>query len=637
MTAPLLSIQKLSPNNLPFPAYFVASTAPINIEDNIEARQDDLTRDFACLNEISQHLQKHKGDAEILIVIHGYNTSKTGVKNWFESIAQHLASHYSKSRSDGLLLIGYRWPSEQIFPREDEQQEEGGSFQDKRQSAKLALPVLLGKVFRLGIVGLIVGSIGALASMVAIALQVPNAVIFLIIFSIIIAISGTAISPVLTIIALRLVGYFRDNYRASNFGVSDLVELIRQIDNELIEASPGENRAAKESYWENDRIKLSFIGHSMGGFVVTNTVRILSDVFDPRSIGSIDITKSEKEPPSSIGNVFSLGRLVLVSPDIPAETIISGRANFLQSSLRRFEEAYLFSNEGDMALRLASTAANYFSYPTKTQDGGYRLGNVTVRNSTETQGIGKLAKKKILKEGAAMRSESYGMIVRLPDGQLVSLNEGQQISIPGFPLDYLFIREQTPLSQRQQAVALAPDRQPIGELFTFFDCTDYTEEYQVEGQTKNIGLLTHALRKQALTFADYVSLTIDYFTGKIDTHGGYFSDGESDPKKGLKPEATFTKLAIYGLACLGFEKFLLELPLELPLEPVFTDSKALASFEKILKDLESQHSELTANQQKKVALSQALSSICRDRGIQVLLAQDRYTLDVLERVEQNAQ
>jgi hypothetical protein len=637
MTAPLLSIQKLSPNNLPFPAYFVASTAPINIEDNIEARQDDLTRDFACLNEISQHLQKHKGDAEILIVIHGYNTSKTGVKNWFESIAQHLASHYSKSRSDGLLLIGYRWPSEQIFPREDEQQEEGGSFQDKRQSAKLALPVLLGKVFRLGIVGLIVGSIGALASMVAIALQVPNAVIFLIIFSIIIAISGTAISPVLTIIALRLVGYFRDNYRASNFGVSDLVELIRQIDNELIEASPGENRAAKESYWENDRIKLSFIGHSMGGFVVTNTVRILSDVFDPRSIGSIDITKSEKEPPSSIGNVFSLGRLVLVSPDIPAETIISGRANFLQSSLRRFEEAYLFSNEGDMALRLASTAANYFSYPTKTQDGGYRLGNVTVRNSTETQGIGKLAKKKILKEGAAMRSESYGMIVRLPDGQLVSLNEGQQISIPGFPLDYLFIREQTPLSQRQQAVALAPDQQPIGELFTFFDCTDYTEEYQVEGQTKNIGLLTHALRKQALTFADYVSLTIDYFTGKIDTHGGYFSDGESDPKKGLKPEATFTKLAIYGLACLGFEKFLLELPLELPLEPVFTDSKALASFEKILKELESQHSELTANQQKKIALSQALSSICRDRGIQVLLAQERYTLDVLDRVEQNAQ
>jgi hypothetical protein len=627
MTAPLLSIQKLSPDNLPFPAYFVASTAPINIEDKIEARQDNLTRDFEYLNEISQHLQKHKGDAEILIVIHGYNTSKIAVKTWFESIARHLASHYSKSRSKGLLLIGYRWPSEQIKPLEDEQ-EQGGSFQAKLQSAKLALPVLLGKVFRLGIIGLIVGSIGALASIIAIALQAPNAVIFSIIFSIITAISGTAISPVLTIIALRLVGYFRDHYRASNFGVADLVELIRQIDNALIKASPGENRTAKESYWEKDRIKLSFIGHSMGGFVVTNTVRILSDVFDPRSIGSIDMTKSEKEPPSSIGNVFSLGRLVLVSPDIPAETIISGRSNFLQSSLRRFEEAYLFSNEGDMALRLASTAANYFSYPTMTQNGGYRLGNVTVRNSTETQGVGKPAKKKILKEGSVMRPPSYGMIVRLPDGQLVSLNEGQQISIPGFPLDYLYIREQTPLSQRQKAIALAPEQQPIGELFTFFDCTDYTEkELDFKGQKKARGLLTHALRKQALTFTDYVSLTIDYFSGKIDTHGGYFSDGELEPKKGLKPEASFTKLAIYGLACLGFEKFLLELTLE----PVFTDSKAIASFEKILKDLESRHSELTANQKNKVALSQALSSICRDRGIQVLLAQERYTVDVLER------
>lgn len=47
-----------------------------------------------------------------------------------------------------------------------------------------------------------------------------------------------------------------------------------------------------------------------------------------------------------------------------------------------------------------------------------------------------------------------------------------------------------------------------------------------------------------------------------------------------------------------------------------------------------QHPELTANQQKKVALSQILSSICRDQGIQVLLAQKRYTIDVLESAEQ---
>jgi pimeloyl-ACP methyl ester carboxylesterase len=448
----------------------------------------------------------------------------------------------------------------------------------------------------------------------------------LIIFSLLTMISGAAISPVVTLIALRVVGYFRDHYRATNFGVADLVELIRQIDNALIKASPGENRTAKEGYWEKDRIKLSFIGHSMGGFVVTNTVRILSDVFDPRSIGSIDVQELEKNSPSAIGNVFSLGRLVLVAPDIPAETIISGRANFLQSSLRRFEEAYLFSNEGDMALRLASTAANYFSYPTKTQDGGYRLGNVTVRYSTGA--------KKNLQQNAATWSASYGMMTKLPDGQLVSLLNGQEIDIPGFPLDYLYIREQTPLSKRQEMVALEVNQKPIGELFTFFDCTDYTETYlDFKGQQKTQGLLSHALRKQALSFKDYVLLTIDFFLGKVDTHGGYFSDGKSVPNQDSKPEATFTKLAIYGLAAIGFEKFLLELPIELDQDPRFTDPNTSASFAQMLQDVQSRTSGLTAHQQEKVALSQVLSSLCRERGIQVLLAQKRYSQDVLERRE----
>ncbi|MFM2313279.1 MAG: hypothetical protein RLZZ04_2555 [Cyanobacteriota bacterium] len=623
MAATLLSIEKLSSDNLPFPAYFVASTAPINIED----RQDDhLPSARSLINEIAQHLQTHKGDAEILIVIHGYNTSKIGVKKWFESIARHLASHHSQSRSPGLILIGYRWPSEQIFPRGQDIQEEGGSFEDKRQSANQALPVILGRIFRGGSIGLIVGIIGSVVSVIAIAMGSSQGTMMLIIFSLLTMISGAAISPVVTLIALRVVGYFRDHYRATNFGVADLVELIRQIDNALIKASPGENRTAKEGYWEKDRIKLSFIGHSMGGFVVTNTVRILSDVFDPRSIGSIDVQELEKNSPSAIGNVFSLGRLVLVAPDIPAETIISGRANFLQSSLRRFEEAYLFSNEGDMALRLASTAANYFSYPTKTQDGGYRLGNVTVRYSTGA--------KKNLQQNAATWSASYGMMTKLPDGQLVSLLNGQEIDIPGFPLDYLYIREQTPLSKRQEMVALEVNQKPIGELFTFFDCTDYTETYlDFKGQQKTQGLLSHALRKQALSFKDYVLLTIDFFLGKVDTHGGYFSDGKSVPNQDSKPEATFTKLAIYGLAAIGFEKFLLELPIELDQDPRFTDPNTSASFAQMLQDVQSRTSGLTAHQQEKVALSQVLSSLCRERGIQVLLAQKRYSQDVLERRE----
>jgi Alpha/beta hydrolase of unknown function (DUF900) len=608
MTASLLSIKKLSPNNSPFPAYFVASTAPINVEDGSVLNHPDPQ---SFIQEISEHLKIHQGDSEILIVIHGYNTSKIATEKWIQSIYQHLASHHSQNRSKGLILIGYRWPSEQTSPKSTEAQEAGGSLRDKLRSARAALPVVLGKVSRIGIIGLIGGMTGLVASIIAILWQSTLATIFLIVFSILTILSLIAIAPILTILALRLIGYFRDNYRANNFGVADLVELIRQIDNSLIKDSPGDRRSDQEISWNHDRIKLSFIGHSMGAFVVTNTVRILSDVFDSSSIGSIDANNPGKNPSSAIGNVFALGRLVLVAPDVPAETIISGRANFLQSSLRRFEEAYLFSNEGDMALRLASTAANYFTYPTKTQDGGYRLGNVAVRTSPQP--------------GNSQLSESYGLIARRTDGQMVRFQDGHELPLPGYPLDYLYIREQTPLSQRQQEIALAPNQKPIGELFTFFDCTDYVEQYcNIHGQNKEVGMVSQAKRKQALTFGDYVSLSIDYFSGKIDTHGGYFSNGEHQNNQEPKPTAAFSKLAIYGLATLGFEKFLLELPTD----PIFHDYQT--SFDKIRQTLQAHRSDLTVHQQNKMALSHILSSICRDRGVQVLLAQERYSQDVLK-------
>ncbi|MEQ8962078.1 MAG: alpha/beta hydrolase, partial [Coleofasciculus sp. C2-GNP5-27] len=146
-----------------------------------------------------------------------------------------------------------------------------------------------------------------------------------------------------------------------NYGVVDLVELIRQIDQAVIERRQS----------EDIRIKLNFLGHSMGCFVVTNVVRILSDVFDTESIN--------KQPSNYIGRGFSLGRLILVAPDISIDSIMPVRSNFLRSALRRCEEAYLFSNEGDLALRLASTAVNYISFPAKTRFRGYRLGNLTVQ------------------------------------------------------------------------------------------------------------------------------------------------------------------------------------------------------------------------------------------------------------------
>src|ERR1700761_9501064 len=77
-------------------------------------------------------------------------------------------------------------------------------------------------------------------------------------------------------------------------------------------------------------------------------------------------------------HAFSPKRFVLASPDIPAETLLSSRGNFLASALSRFDEAYLFSSEGDEVLRQISTLANYFVFPTKSRNHGFRLGNVEI-------------------------------------------------------------------------------------------------------------------------------------------------------------------------------------------------------------------------------------------------------------------
>ena len=138
-------------------------------------------------------------------------------------------------------------------------------------------------------------------------------------------------------------------------------------------------QAKKKGADPGKRVNLSFLGHSMGGLVITNVVRILSDVFDRGSIA--------QHPSSEIGHTLRLGRLILASPDIPVLSVVSSRANGLASSLRRFDEAYLFSNEGDLALKLASTAANYISFPSAHHHHGHRLGSIALRDDVFEKGI----------------------------------------------------------------------------------------------------------------------------------------------------------------------------------------------------------------------------------------------------------
>ena len=191
-------------------------------------------------------------------------------------------------------------------------------------------------------------------------------------------------------------------------------------------------------------------------------------------------------------------RFLLVSPDIPAEALIADRANFLASSLRRFREAYLFSNEGDEVLRAISTAVNYFTFPTLSRIYGYRLGNAEILTS------------------------NFGATQPGPN-QLDILRTGTKT------LSYL--SGETTRGKRPAAVARA---------FTFFDCTDYKD-----GEPPK-GLLTEALNFKrnnpaaAIPLWEQLRLLILYKMGRVDVHGGYF-------------DGAVTQRLIYRLACLGFD------------------------------------------------------------------------------------
>jgi len=293
----------------------------------------------------------------------------------------------------------------------------------------------------------------------------------------------------------------------------------------------------------------------------------------------------------------------LVSPDIPAETIISGRANLLSSSLRRFEETYLFSNEGDMALKLASTVANYASFPARTREGGYRLGNVVVRYPDAKKRQKGNLRYGIVNFEPTQSEPILESMQKKKTGAVEPIKVTEQgldktlVKVSSF-LKYLYILRDKSLSSRQQEI-IEPDQKPIAELFTVFDCTDYVEFLPQAGggAPRKVGLLTKALGQPSLSFWNYVSLTIAMVKGEIDTHGGYFYSGQGNEQP-EKPEAVLTKDLIYGLACLGFQPFVDALPVETEASP-------------------------------KAHLA-TLSKWCEARQIQVLLAAERFNRYVLK-------
>ena len=665
MSKSLLSISQLTNvAQASIPGYFVASTAPINVEgDNPTAHRQQIhscqpaapQQEEQSLNEIAEGLfnkvvdpSRSQGDiVELIISVNGFSNSVKATRSRVEEIYNYINNDKSQQvqkKAHNLMYIGYRWPSEPLVG-------DNSWWFEKAYNALTSLPLLPRFILFFGLVSILLS-----LCFDSHDLLINPFLSFL--FSIIILILTTMFFFVVSLVILRLAMYFRDSYRATNYGVPDLVELIRQLDKTLVnhvkkryldevslvakfkgmllnglkdELSLEELVVAKQEepvleeicelivnnycidrdihplkredlknkslnsfltqdyldkvvkiaenliklttdseltrvkeraieilenkakkYWkDNNRIKLTFIGHSMGAYVVTSAVRILSDVFDLNSVGNLGATN--KLPTSDIGSVFALERLVLVAPDIPVNTILSGRSNFLRSSLRRFSETYLFTNEGDLALRIASTVANYFSFPARTRESGYRLGNVAIQDN-----------------------EGYGII------NLNYIRQQQHRDL----LHTLFIDSFNPsksLAKVQEGFHLEEvlDREEIASLFTYFDCTDYTD--QTTRNSKKRQVLTIGRWRWEPQWIYYVRLSIAYALGIKDTHGGYF-------------QGQFSQQAIYRLAFLGFGDFLDSL-----------------------------------NQKDRMSALDYLSQKCYQNKVQVILSPERYEVDILGR------
>lgn len=460
-----------------FSHMLICSTAPLEAEQlyrsDIDAK--DLERSAKRLIELRRHLAQFfsrpgagGGHQRLRLVvrIHGYNVPLKSVEKEYAD-AQHKFKDDARRLStappdDYVLFVHYAWPSERIGA--------GGPLRWIR-----AMPVGLLLLFGLG------GALGVAASGLA-------------------AVLGQLLLGIgITLTVLRMVVYFRDRDRASTFGVFDAVEMIRALHHLVKEIGSETDYLTRLQRGDARQVSLSFMGHSMGTFLTTSLIRVLSNVFDadadshlwednalvgPFAGVSCPVpTSHEKREQlrrqlATIGELFILDRLILVAADIPVWAITTGRSNYLASCLRRFSDTFLFVNDADMVLRLASTLANYFVFPSGTRMGGYRLGNLSIA------GRG--------------RADGYGW--RTSDLRDLRLNGG----LRAMPL----CDEQT---------FRCP--QWIGYPLNVIDCTDYTDC----GRHLSAFTARNALLRPFNYTATLVLMLLSPFgIGQIDSHGGYF-------------------------------------------------------------------------------------------------------------------
>lgn len=448
----------------PSHGFFIKSTGPLNVDTPERKRQPSKSPqemssaavpiERPTISTIADTILSFVEDGQtpirVVIQVHGFSNSSKAVKAQTDVAWDEI----SKAQAPGLIYLPYCWPSE-----------------------PLGLPITTLWRARTNLMWTFFLVHALLVTFGITRNQVWATVLGLLIYAL----------PLSTGL-LRALSYYRDAYRAQNYGVMDLMQVIRELDNQLKDKVPP------------NTVQLSFIGHSMGAFVVTNLVRILTDVFDTNSIPS-----NQSRPDSHVGNVFDLCNLVLASPDIPTEAALTGRRNFLQSSLRRFKECFLLTNEGDVVLSMIGTTAQSFAYPSIRRERNSRLGHLCFD-----------------------KPEPGLKIAKDLDTYLSSLFSGFH------RLDQL--KDELEL---EDAAKLEPN---WAGRFTVVDCTDFRDENKKRGMAAfRPPRRTFSIGQLILLVPFYIPMT--FFKWAPDVHSGYFKNKVTRQIIGLLAVSGYSGLA----------------------------------------------------------------------------------------------
>lgn len=418
--------------------FLTVSTASVSLSVERKLPPAERFRPLFNVSELAEII--HQRNVRYLTLrTHGYANPANGFYKSFAKEATVLEQ--AEAITEQHLYIGYHWPSEQpLF--------NAGLYKDLIRNVGIFLK-FLGSLF---VLSLIPGLLVALTYDFFLPLQTRLYwMVPLVVFVLWLLAFGL----------LRAVVYQRDRYRAIHYGAPDLAEFFWRLDKRLKSLQDRDHTGSSKVVPPQRRQTVNLVGHSMGGLVLVNALRVLSDRF-----GKDDhATQVEKQ----LGECLDLGKLILASPDIPLELIQEGRSNYVRSAIRRCEQIYLMSSDRDIVLRYLSTLSNWFSEPSIEMT-GLRLGNV------------------------------YLQRFRKPN----NTQEGHNIESMK---DMLLIRN---VLLSRQAVE-ATSAYDIFESFNYFDCSYMEGVNGVSlGLTPFTGLLID------------IGNAVLYVLGKVDVHGGYF-------------------------------------------------------------------------------------------------------------------